>query len=55
MREGAAHTIEIGLGYGMSALYLCEGLLANGRTDARHVAIDPFQSRSESAPRCLRG
>jgi predicted O-methyltransferase YrrM len=43
MREGAAHTIEIGLGYGMSALHICEGLLANGRADARHLAIDPFQ------------
>jgi predicted O-methyltransferase YrrM len=44
MREGAAHTIEIGLGYGVSALYICEGLLANGRADAGHLVIDPFQS-----------
>jgi predicted O-methyltransferase YrrM len=43
MREGAAHTIEIGLGYGMSALHICEGLLATGRADARHLVIDPFQ------------
>lgn len=45
VREGAAHTIEIGLGYALSALYVCEGLVANGAADARHVAIDPFQSR----------
>ncbi len=44
MREGAVHTIEIGLGYGMSALHVCEGLLANGRADARHLVIDPFQT-----------
>jgi predicted O-methyltransferase YrrM len=44
MREGAAHTIEIGLGYDMSALYICEGLLANGRADVRHLVIDPLQS-----------
>jgi predicted O-methyltransferase YrrM len=43
MREGAAYTIEIGLGYGMSALHICDGLLANGRADARHLVIDPFQ------------
>lgn len=43
MRERAAHTIEIGLAYAMSALYICEGLLANGRSDARHLVIDPFQ------------
>jgi predicted O-methyltransferase YrrM len=43
MRERAAHTIEIGLGYAVSALYICEGLLANGHADARHLAIDPFQ------------
>jgi predicted O-methyltransferase YrrM len=44
MREGAAQTIEIGLGYGLSALHICEGLLANGRADARHLVIDTFQS-----------
>jgi predicted O-methyltransferase YrrM len=43
MRERAAHTIEVGLGYAVSALYICEGLLANGRADARHLVIDPFQ------------
>jgi predicted O-methyltransferase YrrM len=42
-REAATHTIEVGLGYGISALFICEGLLANGAADARHVVIDPRQ------------
>ena len=44
VHEGARHTIEIGLGYGMSALYICEGLVANGHADACHVVVDPFQT-----------
>jgi predicted O-methyltransferase YrrM len=43
-RERAARTIEVGLGYGISALFLCEGLLANGAATASHVALDPFQA-----------
>lgn len=43
-RERAARTIEIGLGYGISALFICEGLLAGGGPDPRHVAIDPNQA-----------
>jgi predicted O-methyltransferase YrrM len=43
IREAAAHTIEIGLGYGVSALFVCEGLLANGIAGACHVVIDPNQ------------
>jgi predicted O-methyltransferase YrrM len=39
----ATNTIETGLGYGMSTLYLCAGLLAGGRPAVRHVAIDPYQ------------
>jgi len=42
-REGATRTVQIGLGYGVSALYICQGLLANGRNGARHVVIDPHQ------------
>lgn len=42
--EGASRTVEVGLGYGISALHICAGLLANGKADARHVAIDPNQS-----------
>ena len=39
-RERAERTIETGLGYAVSTLFICEGLLANG-PGARHVAIDP--------------
>ena len=43
--EGATRTIEIGLGYGISALYVCEGLLANAsEAAAHHVVIDPYQA-----------
>ena len=45
LREKATKTIEIGLAYGVSALYICEGLLQGGDPDARHVVIDPFQAR----------
>ncbi len=43
-RESATHTIEIGLGYGLSALFVGEGLLTNGDPTARHVVIDPHQA-----------
>jgi predicted O-methyltransferase YrrM len=43
IKEKAVRTIEIGLAYGVSAPYICEGLLANGDPQARHVATDPFQ------------
>jgi predicted O-methyltransferase YrrM len=43
-REGATQTIEIGLGYGISALFVCEGLLENGNAAARHVVVDPHQA-----------
>jgi len=42
--ENATRTIEIGLGYGIAALFVCEGLLANGDPAARHVAVDPYQA-----------
>jgi predicted O-methyltransferase YrrM len=44
IRERATRTIEIGLGYGISTLYICEALLANGNEAAPHVAIDPNQA-----------
>jgi predicted O-methyltransferase YrrM len=44
IREGASRTVEVGLGYALSALHVCEGLLENGDPTARHVAIDPHQS-----------
>ena len=43
-REGATRTIEVGLGYGASALFICEGLLASRDGAARHVAVDPHQA-----------
>lgn len=42
--EHATCTVEIGLGYGIAALFACEGLLANGGRQARHVAVDPYQA-----------
>lgn len=42
-REGATHTIEIGLGYGLSALFTCEGLVEGRNPDALHVVLDPNQ------------
>jgi predicted O-methyltransferase YrrM len=44
LREGATRTIEIGLGYGISALHVCEGLLGNADLAARHVVLDPNQA-----------
>lgn len=44
LREGATRTIEVGLGYGISTLHVCEGLLINAGSAARHVAIDPYQA-----------
>jgi predicted O-methyltransferase YrrM len=41
-KEGALRTLETGLGYAISTLFICEGLLANG-PDGRHVATDPYQ------------
>jgi predicted O-methyltransferase YrrM len=43
VREGASRTIEIGLGYAISTLFVCDGLIAVGREDSHHIAIDPFQ------------
>ena len=42
-RERPVKTIEIGLGYGVSALHICEGLLLNGVHADKHVVIDPHQ------------
>jgi predicted O-methyltransferase YrrM len=47
-REGAEQTVEIGLGYAVSTLFICAGLLAKGG-EPRHVALDPHQpTRFES-------
>jgi predicted O-methyltransferase YrrM len=42
--ECAVRTIEIGLGYGIAALFACEGLLENENITARHVVVDPHQA-----------
>ena len=44
-REGALRTLETGLGYAVSTLFICEGLLGNG-AGGPHVAIDPYQLES---------
>jgi predicted O-methyltransferase YrrM len=44
--EGASRTIEVGLGLGMSTLFLCQAITAVDGQRARHVAIDPFQQES---------
>jgi len=43
-RENATRTIEVGLGYGIAALFICAGLLDNGAAAVRHVVIDPYQT-----------
>jgi predicted O-methyltransferase YrrM len=43
-REGATQTIEIGLGYGISALFIGEALLGSGDESALHVVLDPNQA-----------
>jgi predicted O-methyltransferase YrrM len=42
LRERARQTLEIGLGYAIATLFICDALLAIG-SPARHVAIDPYQ------------
>jgi predicted O-methyltransferase YrrM len=41
-KEGAQRTLETGLGFGISTLFILEALLKNG-SDGRHVAADPYQ------------
>jgi predicted O-methyltransferase YrrM len=43
-KEKAVNTIEIGLGYGLSALFICEALLMGGNKNAHHVVLDPYQT-----------
>lgn len=44
VQEKAESTLEVGLAYGVSALYMCDALLAVGGNEPRHLAMDPFQS-----------
>ncbi len=48
-KERAASSIEIGLGYGISALFIFRGLLSNHSPRIRHLAIDPNQILSFAA------
>lgn len=48
IQEEALRTFETGLGFALSTLFICEGLLANG-PGGGHVAIDPFQHRPAPA------
>ena len=41
-KEGARRTVESGLGFGISTLFILEGLLDNG-SNVGHVATDPYQ------------
>ena len=44
VREQAKSTIEVGLAYGVSALFICQGLVTNGDDGARHTVLDPNQA-----------
>lgn len=52
VKEKAVKTIEVGLAWGVSTLHICEGLLANGSSNAHHIAIDPFQSSQPKFANC---
>jgi predicted O-methyltransferase YrrM len=41
--------VEIGLGYGSSALAIAEALLCAGQPDSQHLIIDPYQDSFEDA------
>ena len=43
IHEGASQTLEVGLGYAVSTLYICDGLIQSGHGGAMHVAVDPYQ------------
>ena len=43
-KQGALRTLEVGLAFGISALYACQAHKDRRAEGAIHVAIDPFQS-----------
>jgi predicted O-methyltransferase YrrM len=43
LQERPVQTIELGLGYGVSTLYICEALRTIADPDAHHIALDPNQ------------
>jgi predicted O-methyltransferase YrrM len=53
-REGARQTLEVGLGFAISTLFICEALLENGG-EIGHVAVDPYQFESLAGHRTLYG
>jgi len=40
---GALHTVEVGLAFGLSTLFIAEALLQAGDLAAHHYAVDPLQ------------
>jgi predicted O-methyltransferase YrrM len=44
---GARRTFETGLGYAISTLFICEGLMTNS-ADPTHVAMDPYQMKASA-------
>lgn len=36
-------TLEIGMGYGLSTLFICQAHCDNGNTERCHVVVDPYQ------------
>lgn len=43
--EAARRTLEVGLGWAVATLFICDGLLENGG-EVTHVAADPYQRAS---------
>lgn len=46
VKEKAVNSIEIGLAYGFSTLYICEGLLHN-KQNPKHTIIDAWQTQPD--------
>ena len=42
--EGATRTLEIGMAWGLSTLFILEALLHNGAGPGAHLVIDPYES-----------
>jgi len=42
--EGATRTLEIGMAWGMSTLFILEALLQNGASPGAHLVVDPYES-----------
>jgi predicted O-methyltransferase YrrM len=40
----AKTTLDIGLGYGTSSMFICDALAQSGINDVQHIAIDPSTS-----------